>query len=165
MGRHSHAGRDAVKISTMAVRTARRERRQARWLGALGFLVAVGLPVLVFHDVVLHIASEFRLDLRYLVAEWSPWLLLGTGLAFLAPVAWSAGYDSESRWYPRARNAYAGWGSRCTCSDSPWRHRCLSSRRCRPRLATDVAAFLCGRAGRQPGPERRPAARTSRGRE
>ena len=94
----------------MAVRRARRERRQARWLGALGFLVAVALPVLVFHDVVLYIASEFRLDLRYLVAEWSPWLLLGTGIAFLAPVAWSAGHDSESRWYPRARNAYAGWG-------------------------------------------------------
>ena len=32
------------------------------------------------------------------------------GLAFLLPVAWSAGMDPESRWFPRARPAYAGWG-------------------------------------------------------
>jgi hypothetical protein len=94
----------------MAVRTDRRARRKARWVGAGGFLAAAVLPVVLFHNLVSDIASEFRLDARYLVAEWSPWLLLACGLAFLAPVAWSAGRDSESRWYPRARNAYAGWG-------------------------------------------------------
>jgi hypothetical protein len=67
--------------------------------------------VLLFRNIVADIASEFRLDARYLVAEWSPWLLLAAGLVFLAPVAWSAGRDTESRWYPRARNAYAGWGT------------------------------------------------------
>jgi hypothetical protein len=79
-------------------------------VGAVGFALALSLPVLLFHRVVAAIASEFRLDLRYLVAEWTPWVLLAIGLAFLAPVAWSAGRNSESRWYPRARNAYAGWG-------------------------------------------------------
>jgi hypothetical protein len=94
----------------MSVRSDRRARRQARWVGAGGFVVAAALPVALFHNLVADIASEFRLDARYLIAEWSPWLLLGCGLLFLAPVAWSAGRDSESRWYPRARNAYAGWG-------------------------------------------------------
>jgi hypothetical protein len=79
-------------------------------MGAAGFVAAVALPVLLFHNVVGDIASEFRFDLRYLLAEWTPWVLLAGGLAFLAPVAWSAGRDTESRWYPRARNAYAGWG-------------------------------------------------------
>jgi hypothetical protein len=39
-----------------------------------------------------------------------PWVLIAAGLAFFVPVAWSAGRDPGSRWYPRARNAYAGWG-------------------------------------------------------
>ena len=73
-------------------------------------MVAAALPVALFHAVVKDIASEFRLDATYFIAEWSPWVLLAAGIAFLAPVAWSAGRDSESRWYPRARNAYAGWG-------------------------------------------------------
>ena len=63
-------------------------------------MVAAMLPVALFHNVVADIASEFRVDARYLIAEWSPWLLLACGLLFLAPVAWSAGRDSESRWYP-----------------------------------------------------------------
>jgi hypothetical protein len=94
----------------MSVRTDRRARTRARWIGAAGFVAAVALPVLLFHNLVSDIASEFRLDARYLVTEWTPWLLLAGGLLFLAPVAWSAGRDNESRWYPRARNAYAGWG-------------------------------------------------------
>jgi hypothetical protein len=94
----------------MAARTERRARRQARRVGALGFVVAAILPAALFHDVIGDIAAEFRLDFVYFVAEWSPWLLIAAGLAFLAPVAWSAGRDSEDRWYPRARNAYAGWG-------------------------------------------------------
>jgi len=94
----------------MSVRTARQARRRARRLGAVGFLAAVALPVVLFHEIVGDIASQFRLDLAYLLTEWTPWLLLAAGLVFLAPVAWSAGRDTESRWYPRARNAYAGWG-------------------------------------------------------
>ena len=32
------------------------------------------------------------------------------GLAFLLPVALSAGRHPDSRLYPRSRNAYMGWG-------------------------------------------------------
>jgi hypothetical protein len=86
-----------------------RDRRQARWLGACGFAVAAISPVALFHDVVAVLAAQPKLDAQY-VSGWAPWLLLGCGLAFLLPVAWSAGMNPESRWFPRARAAYAGWG-------------------------------------------------------
>lgn len=89
----------------------RRNPARARRMGVAGFLVAAALPALLFHRLVQDIASEFRLDVAYLAAEWAPWILIAAGLAFAAPVAWSAGRDPESRWYPRARNAYAGWAS------------------------------------------------------
>ncbi len=86
-------------------------RRQARCIGALGFLVALALPVVLFHDVVaiLAAAEEPSLQVHYL-SGWIPWALLLIGLLFLLPVAWSAGMSAESRWFPRARAAYAGWG-------------------------------------------------------
>jgi hypothetical protein len=87
----------------------RRHRRQARALGAAGFLFAAALPAILFHRVIVDIAHEFRLDLRYLV-EWAPWLLLVAGLAFLLPVAYSSGLNPDSRFFPRFRRAYAGWG-------------------------------------------------------
>ncbi|MFL5820616.1 MAG: hypothetical protein ACJ76S_08040 [Solirubrobacteraceae bacterium] len=85
-------------------------RRQARFAAIAGLTAAIVLPVLLWHGVVAGIASEFRLDLHYLLTEWSPWLLIVAGLGFGVPVVWSTGRDPESRWYPRARNAYAGWG-------------------------------------------------------
>jgi hypothetical protein len=86
-----------------------RRRRQARFVGAAGFLVAATLPGVLFHRVIADIAYEFRLDLKYFV-EWTPWVLLVLGLAFLLPVAYSAGLDPDSRFFPRSRRAYAGWG-------------------------------------------------------
>lgn len=86
-----------------------RQRRQARWLGACGFAGAAIAPVGLFYDVVAILAEQPKLDLQY-VSGWAPWLLLAGGLAFLLPVAWSAGMNPESRWFPRARGAYAGWG-------------------------------------------------------
>jgi hypothetical protein len=85
-------------------------RRQARRVGATGFLLACALPVILWRHVIADVASGFRLDATYLVTGWTPWVLIGAGLVFFVPVAWSAGRDPESRWYPRARNAYAGWG-------------------------------------------------------
>ena len=84
-------------------------RRQARWIGAIGFAAAAALPVALFHRVVEVLAAQPKLDLHYLTG-WAPWVLLGAGLLFLLPVAWSAGMNPESRWFPRARAAYAGWG-------------------------------------------------------
>ena len=87
----------------------RRRRRQARMLGAAGFVLAAALPAVLFHRVILDIAHEFRLDARYFL-EWAPWVLLVLGLAFLLPVAYSSGLDPDSRYFPRFRRAYAGWG-------------------------------------------------------
>ena len=86
-----------------------RGRRQARWLGATGFVLAAGTPVVLFRDVVALLAAQPRLDVHY-VSGWVPWFLLAVGLLFLLPVAWSAGMDAEHRFFPRSRNAYAGWG-------------------------------------------------------
>ena len=86
-----------------------RRRRQARQIGALGFLLAAALPVVLFHRAIVDIAAAFQFDLEYF-SGWTPWLLIAAGLAFFLPVAWSAGRDPGGRWYPRARNAYAGWG-------------------------------------------------------
>ena len=84
-------------------------RRQARWIGAFGFAAALIAPVALFHDVVAILARQPKWELQY-VTGWTPWVLLGCGLLFLLPVAWSAGMDPESRFFPRARTAYAGWG-------------------------------------------------------
>ena len=85
------------------------QRRQARTLGALGFVAALATPVALWYDVVATLARQPRFEVHYL-SGWLPWLLLAAGLAFLLPVAWSAGMNPESRWFPRARAAYAGWG-------------------------------------------------------
>jgi hypothetical protein len=84
--------------------------RQAQIAGAVGFLLALALPAVLFGHIVVGIAGEFEPSLHYLLAEWTPWALIVIGLGFLLPVAWSAGRDPESRWYPHGRNAYAGWG-------------------------------------------------------
>jgi hypothetical protein len=86
-----------------------RERRQARWLGAGGFVVALIAPIALFHRVVERLAADPKMDAQYL-SGWTPWILLAGGLLFLLPVAWSAGMDPDSRLFPRARTAYAGWG-------------------------------------------------------
>jgi hypothetical protein len=88
-----------------------RDRVRARRVGLCGFAVALALPALLFHRLIEDIASEFRLDLRYLVTEWAPWVLIAAGLAFAVPVVWSAGRNPDGRWYPRARGAYAGWAT------------------------------------------------------
>jgi hypothetical protein len=86
-----------------------RRRRQSRWLGALAFVTAAVTPVALFHKVIAILAEQPRLELHYLTG-WLPWALLAAGLLFLVPVTWSAGMDPDSRWFPRARAAYAGWG-------------------------------------------------------
>ena len=85
-------------------------RRQARLIGAIGFGIALVLPVVLFRRVVeILAAAEPTWELHYL-SGWTPWLLLAAGLLFLLPVAWSAGLNPDSRWFPRSRGAYLGWG-------------------------------------------------------
>ena len=90
-------------------RRIEQERRQARVLGAVAFVLALISPIALFYDVVAVLAAQPKLEVQY-ITGWTPWFLLAGGLAFLLPVAWSAGMDPENRWFPRARAAYAGWG-------------------------------------------------------
>ena len=78
-------------------------------MGAVGFVLAAALPVVLWHRVIAEIADAWRLDVPYLTG-WLPWLLMLGGLLFFIPVAVSEGRDPEGRFYPRARNAYLGWG-------------------------------------------------------
>jgi hypothetical protein len=74
------------------------------------FAAVASLPWVLWHRVLGEITSEFRLDVGYVLSELSPWLLIAGGTLFLLPVVLSAGRDPESRFYPRARGAYLGWG-------------------------------------------------------
>jgi len=90
--------------------SARRARRRARRVGAAGFLLAAVLPVVLWHRVIGGIASEFRLDLRYLVTGWAPWVLMLMGRGcFVAVMArdWRA---PDRRFYAPGSGALMGWG-------------------------------------------------------
>jgi hypothetical protein len=85
-------------------------RRQARFVGLGGFIGALALPLVLWHRAIGIIASDFRLDLGYLVMGWTGYSLIGAGLLFMIPVVLSIGRMPSSRFYPRSRNAYAAWG-------------------------------------------------------
>ena len=57
------------------------------------------------------IAAEFRFDFGYLVTGWTAYGLIALGLLFFLPVVLSIGRRPDSRFYPRSRAAYAGWGA------------------------------------------------------
>ena len=79
---------------------------------AFGWVFAlVLLPFALWHRVLGDILISFHWSFGYLVGELAPWFLLLGGVAFLVPVALSAGRDPESRLYPRARRAYFAWGT------------------------------------------------------
>lgn len=71
--------------------------------------VAALLPAILWHRTIALIASDFRLDLHYLVTGWTAYFLIVAGLLFAIPVMLSIGRRPSSRWYPRRRGAYAGW--------------------------------------------------------
>lgn len=91
-------------------RKQRLSRRNARIVGAAGFAGAALLPVVLWHRAISIVASDFRLELDYLVTGWTGYGLIGLGLLFLVPVVVSIGRTPESRLYPRSRNAYVAWG-------------------------------------------------------
>jgi hypothetical protein len=78
--------------------------------GLVGFACAAALPLVLWHRAIAVVASDFRIDLHYLVTGWLGYGLIALGLLCLLPVAWSAGRNPESRFYPRLRNVYMGWG-------------------------------------------------------
>ena len=91
----------------------RRARRNARLVGLGGFVGAAALPVVLWHRAIELMASDFRLELNYLVTGWLGYALIAIGLLFLVPVLLSIGRTPDSRFYPRSRNALAGWGVSC----------------------------------------------------
>jgi hypothetical protein len=111
-GRRRDAERRRDREKARQLRRERDEarRRQAQRVGAAGFVLALALPIVLWHRVIGEIASGFRLEPNYLITGWAPWFLMALGLAFFVPVAISNGRDPEARFYPKARNAYAGWG-------------------------------------------------------
>ncbi|MBA2256077.1 MAG: hypothetical protein H0W05_02595 [Thermoleophilaceae bacterium] len=86
------------------------DRRTARIVGLAGFLCAAALPVVLWHRAIEIIATDFRLELEYLVTGWTAYALIAAGLLFSVPVVLSIGRRPESRLYPRSRQAYAAWG-------------------------------------------------------
>jgi len=85
-------------------------RRNARRTGAIGFLGALALPILLWHRTIAGIASEFHLDARYLIAGWAPWALMALGLLCLliaGIVDWRA---RDRRFYGPGSAAWVGWG-------------------------------------------------------
>jgi hypothetical protein len=85
-------------------------RRRARRTGAIGFAGALALPVALWHDVVAAIASEFHLDVRYLVAGWAPWVLMALGLVCLAIAGFIDWRERDRRFYGPGSAAWVGWG-------------------------------------------------------
>jgi hypothetical protein len=88
------------------------DRRTARLVGLAGFIAAAALPPLLWHRAIAAVAADFRIDLPYLTG-WLAYVLIAIGLVFFIPVLVSIGRHPDSRLYPRARNAYAGWGISC----------------------------------------------------
>jgi hypothetical protein len=85
-------------------------RRRARRTGAVGFLAAAALPVLLWRHVVAGIASEFHLEVRYLVAGWAPWVLMALGLVCLLIAGVMDWRNRDRRFYGPTGAAWAGWG-------------------------------------------------------
>ena len=98
------------RIRTRRVPRDELDRRTARWVGLAGFAAAVALPIVLWHRAIAIVASDFRLDLDYLVTGWTAYTLIAAGLLFSVPVVLSIGRRPGSRLYPRSRQAYAAWG-------------------------------------------------------
>jgi hypothetical protein len=88
------------------------DRRTARIVGLVGFLLAAALPPILWHRAIAAVAHDFRMDIPYLTG-WLAYALIALGLLFFVPVLISIGRRPDSRFYPRARNAWAGWGASC----------------------------------------------------
>jgi hypothetical protein len=102
-------GPTSTRVSVRA-RKQHLSRRQARWVGLGGFAIALLFPAVIWHRPIAIIASDFRMDLEYLLTGWTGYSMIALGLLFMVPVILSIGRTPASRLYPRSRNAYAAWG-------------------------------------------------------
>ena len=88
----------------------RARRRRTLQVGGALVLVMAGLPVLLWHATIAAIASAFRVEARYFVMGWTPWVLMALGLACFIPIAVEALRDPERRFVRRGTGAWYGWG-------------------------------------------------------
>ncbi len=102
-------GPTSIRASTRA-RKHHLSRRQSQLVGLGGFAGALLFPVIVWHRPIAIIASDFRIELEYLLTGWTGYGFIAAGLLFMVPVILSIGRTPASRLYPRSRNAYAAWG-------------------------------------------------------
>jgi hypothetical protein len=72
--------------------------------------VFAALPLILWHGVFGEIIGSFSISPTYLVVDLGPWLLVGAGVAFMIPVAFSVGLAFDDRFYPRNRRGYFIWG-------------------------------------------------------
>ena len=100
----------ATAARPQRARRERRARRNARLVGLAGFLGAAALPVVLWHRAIALVATDFRIDAKYLISGWLGYGLILTGLLLFVPVLISIGRKPDSRLYPRSRNALLGWG-------------------------------------------------------
>jgi hypothetical protein len=85
-------------------------RRRARRTGAVGFLIALATPILLWRHVIAAIASEFHLDVRYLLTGWTPWTLMALGLVCLLIAGAIDWRTRDRRFYGPGSAAWVGWG-------------------------------------------------------
>jgi hypothetical protein len=85
-------------------------RRRARRTGAVGFLLALAAPILLWHRVIAAIASDFHLDVRYLLTGWTPWTLMALGLVCLLIAGAIDWRTRDRRFYGPGSAAWVGWG-------------------------------------------------------
>ena len=76
-----------------------------------GLLAMLAVPAAIWHHVLSDVLTSFTWSFNYFVTELSPWLLMLAAVAFLVPVALSAGRTPRDRLYPRGRRAYIAWGT------------------------------------------------------
>ena len=96
-------------------RSARREqelraRRTAQRVGAVGFLSALLLPIVLWHDVVAAIASEFQVEWEYLITGCAPWVLMALGMLCFVQVWVVDRRNRGGRFYVPGGAAWFGWG-------------------------------------------------------
>ena len=96
----------------MSVRLERERARRRRTLRVGGTLVlaAAGIPIALWHATIVAIASAFRVEARYFVMGWTPWVLMALGLACFIPIAVEALRDPDRRFVRRGTGAWWGWG-------------------------------------------------------
>jgi hypothetical protein len=75
------------------------------------FVLAAAAPLLLWHHPIEAMSEDFRLNAGYIVTGWSGYILIATGLLLMVPVLVSVGLGPDSRFYPRSRNVFIGWGT------------------------------------------------------